>query len=94
MRFKKRLSRRIEPKIKKDMKGNSDNPINSETSLDGFDLMEEAIDLSIQREYLNISESIDFDNVEYKEVLKESQKIFSENIPVDTKKRILILLAH
>lgn len=78
----------------KDMKSGKDNRTNSETSLDGFNVMEDAIDLSIQRGYFNLSETIDFDNVDYTEVLKESIKLFSENTPTEAKKRILILLAH
>lgn len=72
------------------MKRNKDNRTNSEDSLDSFSLMEDAIDLSIQQEYFNLSETIDFDNIDYKEVFKESSKLFSENTPVETKKRILI----
>ena len=78
----------------KDIKGNKVNRINSEDSLDSFSLMEDAIDLSIQQEYFNLSETIDFDNIDYKEVFKESSKLFSENIPVEMKKKTLILLAH
>ena len=76
------------------MKRNKDNRTNSEDSLDSFSLMEDAIDLSIQQEYFNLSETIDFDNIDYKEVFKESSKLFSENIPVEMKKKTLILLAH
>jgi hypothetical protein len=78
----------------KDMKGDKDNRTNSENSLDSFDVMEEAIDLSIQQEYDSFSEAIDINNVGYKEVLKESKNLFLGNIPIETKKRILILLAH
>ena len=78
----------------KDMKSDKDNRTNSENSLDSFDVMEEAIDLSIQQEYDSFSETIDINNVGYKEVLKESKHLFLGNIPIETKKRILILLAH
>ena len=78
----------------KDIKRNKVNRINSENSLDSFSLMEDAIDLSIQQEYFNLSETIDFDHIDYKEVFKESSKLFSENIPVEMKKKTLILLAH
>jgi hypothetical protein len=70
------------------------NRTSSEDSMDSFDVMEEVIDLSIQREYLNLSESIDFDNVDYRKVLKESKNLFSASTPAETKKRLLILLAH
>ena len=78
----------------KDMRSNKGNRTNSEDSMDSFDVMEDAIDLSIQREYSNLSGSIDLDNVDYKEVLQESKYLFSEKTPVETKKKILVLLAH
>jgi hypothetical protein len=78
----------------KDMKSDKDNRTNSENSLDSFDVMEEAIDLSIQQEYDSFSAAIDINNVDYKEVLKESKHLFLGNMPIETKKRILILLAH
>lgn len=78
----------------KNMERNKGNRTNSEDYSDSFSLMEDAIDLSIQEEYFNLSETIDIDNVDYKEVLKKSKKLFSENTPIETKKRILILLAH
>lgn len=78
----------------KNMARNKGNRTNSEDYSDSFSLMEDAIDLSIQEEYFNLSETINIDNVDYKEVLKESKKLFSENTPIETKKRILILLAH
>src|SRR4030042_1819260 len=77
-----------------DMKRDKDNPQNSKNTLDSFILIEEAIDLSIQEEYFRFSETIDFDNVDYKEVLTESDKLFDEHTSIELKKRILILLAH
>jgi hypothetical protein len=78
----------------KRMKRNKGNRINPEDSLDSFSVMEAAIDVSVQNEYINYSKSIDLDNIDYKEVFKESSKLFSENTPLEMKKRILILLAH
>jgi hypothetical protein len=78
----------------KDMKRNKDNRENSKNVLDNFILIEEPIDLSIQGEYFSSSETIDFDNVDYKEVLTESDKLFHKHTPIESKKRILILLAH
>jgi len=78
----------------KGMKNNKRNCTNSEDSLNSFGLMDDAVDLPIQQEYYKLSEAIDFGNIDYKEVLKESKKLFSENTPAETKKRILILLAH
>ncbi len=76
------------------MKRNKGNHTKPEYILNGFSLMEDAIDLSVQEEYFNFSKTINFNNVDYKEVLKESNKLFSENTPIELKKRILILLAH
>ena len=77
-----------------DMKRNKDNGEHSKDVLDSFLLIDEAIDLSIQEEYFSFSETIDFDNVDYEEVLTESSKLFYQDIPIELKKRILILLAH
>jgi len=71
-----------------------DNRENSKNVLDSFTLIDEAIDLSIQEEYFSFSETIDFDNVDYEEVLTESDKLFYKHTPIELKKRILILLAH
>ena len=73
---------------RKDDRGNSKNVLDSFTPID------EAIDLSIQEEYLSFSETIDFENVDYEEVLTESDRLFDEHTPIESKKRILILLAH
>ena len=77
-----------------DMKRNNDNPENSKNVLDSFILIDEPIDLSIQEEYLSFSETIDFDNVDYEEVLMGSDRLFDKHTPIELKKRILILLAH
>jgi hypothetical protein len=77
-----------------DMKRNKDNPENSKNVLDSFALIDEAIDLSIQEEYFSFSETIDFDNLDYEEILTESDKLFDKHTPIESKKRILVLLAH
>jgi hypothetical protein len=77
-----------------DMKRNKDNRENSKNVLNSLTLIDEAIDLSIQEEYFSFSETIDFDNVNYEEVLTESDKLFYKHTPIESKKRILILLAH
>jgi len=77
-----------------DMKRNEDNRENSKNVLNSLTLIDEAIDLSIQEEYFSFSETIDFDNVNYEEVLTESDKLFYKHTPIESKKRILILLAH
>jgi hypothetical protein len=76
------------------MKRNNDNRKNSKNVLDSFVLIDEPIDLSIQEEYIRFSETIDFDNLDYEEVLKESDKLFDQHTPIELKKRILIFLAH
>jgi hypothetical protein len=77
-----------------DRKRNNDNPENSKNALNSFTIIDEAIDLSIQEEYLGFSKTIDFDNVDYEEVLTESDRLFDKHTPIELKKRILILLAH
>ena len=78
----------------KDMKRNRNNHTNPENNLDSFSPMESAIALSVQEEYFNLSKSIDFANIDYKDVFKRTENLFSENTSIETKKRILILLAH
>ena len=51
-----------------DIKRNKNNRENSQNDLDGFVLIDEAIDLSIQEEYFRFSETMDFNNVDYEEV--------------------------
>jgi hypothetical protein len=77
-----------------DVKRDKDNRDNSKDVLDSFVLIDEAIDLSIQKEYLHFSETIGFDNVDYEEVLTESDKLFCGDTPIELKKRILVPLAH
>ena len=62
--------------------------------MDNFILIDEPIDLSTQKEYLGLSKTIAFDKFDYKEVLKESDKLFYKDTPIESKKKILILLAH
>jgi len=50
------------------MQRNKDDRKNSKNVLDNFVLIDEPIDLSTQEEYFSLSETIDFDNVDYKEV--------------------------
>jgi hypothetical protein len=76
------------------MKRRTGNPENSENYPDSFSLMEDGIDLGVQKEYLKLSETIEFDGIDYKNVLKESKKLFSEDIAIEAKKKLLILLAH
>lgn len=78
----------------KDMKRSKDDRKNSKNVMDNFTLLDEPIDLSIQTEYLSLSKTIDFDNVDYKEVLTGSDRLFYKDTPIESKKKILILLAH
>jgi len=77
-----------------DMKRHNDNHEDSKNVLNSLILIDEAIDLSIQEEYIRFSETIDFDNLDYEEVLMESDKLFDKRTSIEFKKRILILLAH
>jgi len=76
------------------MKNKKNNRTKKGIISDDFSVMETAIDLSIQEEYLKVEKTIDFNNIDYKNVLMESKKLFFENTPIESKKRILILLAH
>jgi hypothetical protein len=78
----------------KDTKRNKYDRDNSKNVLDNFVLIDEPIDLSTQKEYFSLSETIDFDNVDYKEVLTGSDKLFYKDTPIESKKKILTLLAH
>ncbi len=78
----------------KDMKRNKGDRKNSKNVLDNFVLIDEPIDLSTQKEYVSLSETIDFGNVDCKEVLTGSDKLFYEDTPIESKKKILILLGH
>jgi hypothetical protein len=59
-----------------DIKRNNDDRKNPKNVLDNFILIDEPINLSLQEEYLRFSETIDFDNVDYKELLPGSDKRF------------------
>jgi hypothetical protein len=77
-----------------DVKRDKDDHGNSKNVLDGFTLLDEPIDLSIQEEYVSFSEAIDFDTIDYEGTLTEGEKLFYEYTPIESKKKILILLAH
>jgi hypothetical protein len=78
----------------KDTKRNKDDRNNSRNVLDNFVLIDEPIDLFTQEEYLSFSETIHFDDVDYEEVLRGSDKLFYKDTPIESKKKILSLLAH
>jgi len=78
----------------KDIKRGEDDRRRSENIMGNFTIIDEPIDLSTQEEYLSFSKTIDFDNADCKEVLTESAKLFYKDTPVETKKNILVLLAH
>ena len=77
-----------------DVKRNNDNRENSKNVLNSFTLIDEPIDLSIQEEYIRFSGAIDFDSLDYEEILTESDKLFDKRTSIELKQRILILLAH
>ncbi len=76
------------------MKRDREDREDSKDVLDSFASVDEAVDLSTQEEYVRFSERIDFDQVDYEEVLAESDKLFHDDFPLELKKKILILLAH
>lgn len=78
----------------KDMKRSKDDRKHPKNVMDNFTLIDEPIDLSAQKEYFSFSETIDFDNVDYKDVLTGSDRLFDKDTPIESKKKILILLAH
>jgi len=71
-----------------------DRHIDPEDELNNFGVVESPIDLSVQEEYQDLSDSISIDNVNYEEVLTEADRLFVQGTPIEAKKRILILLAH
>ena len=76
------------------MKRKGNRQIYLEDELSNIDIVESPIDPSVQREYHALSDSIDFDNVNYQDVLNRTEELFAGDTPVEGKKRILILLAH
>ena len=76
------------------MERKRDHHIDLEGELNNFSVVERPIDLSVQKEYQDLSDSIGFDNVNYEEVLTEADRLFVQDTPIEAKKRILILLAH
>jgi hypothetical protein len=90
----KKISSNCIAKLVENMKTKKDDRTKKGIKSDNFSVMETAIDLSIQEEYLKVARTIDFDNIDYKDVLRESKNLFFESTPIESKKRILILLAH
>jgi hypothetical protein len=78
----------------KDMKGSKDDRKRSKNAVNNLTLIDEPIDLSAQKEYFSFSETIDVDNVDYKQVFTGSDRLFCKDTPIESKKKILILLAH
>jgi hypothetical protein len=76
------------------MKRKMDYHNDPESELNDIDIIESPIDPSLQKEYHDLSDSIDFDNVNYGEVLAETDQLFVAGTPIEAKKRMLILLAH
>jgi len=76
------------------MKTNEGNHVDIENVTDGVDLIEDEIELFVQQQYIDFSKKIDFDSYDYKQVLKEGEKLFSEDTAFETKQIILLRLAH
>ena len=77
-----------------DMKRKKDHYNDLAGELSNIDIIESPIDPSVQKEYHDLSDSIDFDNANYGEVLAETDQLFVGGTPIEAKKRMLILLAH
>ncbi len=71
-----------------------DHDMELEDELNHLDIIERPIDLSVQKEYQVLSDSIDFENANYEEILTEADKLFVPGTAIEEKKRILLLLAH
>ena len=76
------------------MKRKGNRQIDLEGELNNIDIIERPIDPSVQKEYHDLSDTIDLDNVNYEEVLSEADRLFVRDTPIEVKKRILIVLAH
>ena len=57
-------------------------------------VMEQEIDSNVQKEYFNISKALEFDTFMSKDVIAESQALFLKNESIQSKKKVLTLLAH
>lgn len=61
---------------------------------DKFEILEEKIDLQIQKEYIDYSENFDRGELSEKETLQLSEILFKNDIPLEAKKKGLTILAH
>lgn len=78
----------------KDMKSSEDDRRRSKSIMENLTIIDEPINLSAQKEYISFSETVDFDNVDYKQVLTASDRLFCKDTPIESKKKILLFLAH
>lgn len=76
------------------MKTNEENHVDFDNIADSIDLIEDEINLSVHQQYFDLSKKIDFDSIDYKEVLKDRKKLFSEDTASEAKQMILLRLAH
>jgi hypothetical protein len=76
------------------MKGKMDYHDDLGGELSSIDIIESPIDPAVQKEYQDLSDSIDFGKVNYVEILAEADKLFVRSVAIEEKKRTLILLAH
>lgn len=61
---------------------------------DNFDILEEGIDIQIQKEYIYHSHTFDCGELTEKKTLELSKVLFDKDEPADKKKKVLSLLAH
>ena len=61
---------------------------------DKYDIMEEGIDIQTQKEYIDYSHSFDSGELTEKDTLNLGNNLFDTSQPLETKKKVLTLLAH
>ena len=55
---------------------------------------EEGVDFSLQQEYLEYTQNLDFNQYSEEDISAKSQSLFSSSTPHEDKKEILVILAH
>jgi len=57
-------------------------------------LAEDGVDSSVQQEYLEYTQHLDFDQYSEEDISARSHSLFSPNTPPEEKREILAVLAH
>jgi len=61
---------------------------------DNYNILEEGIDIQIQKEYIEHTHSFDHGELTEKETLNLARALFDPNLSLNAKKKVLTLLAH